>query len=141
MRVDPVTFGRIAYVTKYLSCVTDLPPYLPKPFRLMSRNPGIGATYMQNKSIVDWHRENLACYYPDGKFKRRLPRYLKDKLFDDAMKIEIREQIQESKKNEQNLTSRARNNGYRNKYDFISDTQARFNRKFEKRMKKSRKDI
>lgn len=31
-KLDAVTYGRISYVTKYLSCVTYIPDYLPRPF-------------------------------------------------------------------------------------------------------------
>lgn len=84
--------ARIGYVTKYMSCVLlDLPKYLPKPFRLMSRRPGIGSFYLLNESVLDWHRETLSNYVMDGGFKLPLPRYYRDKIFDDAMKEEIRD--------------------------------------------------
>lgn len=139
--LDSVTFSRIAYVTKYMACVTHLPDYLPKPFRLMSRNPGIGYSYVTNSKIVEWHRQNLACYYPDGNFKRRLPRYIKDKIFDDYQKYLIREQIKIQKHESESLETRARNCGYGNRYDYIFDRNKSFQRKFERQLVKKRKDI
>lgn len=75
-------------------------------------------------------------------FKKRLPRYLKDKIFDDAMKLEIREQIQKIKQNEQinNLVS-ARTGGYSRIGDYKCDQQQKFIRKFNKQLTKKRKDI
>ena len=69
--LDEVTDARISYVTKYLSCVTDLPEWYPKPFRLMSKRPGIGSGYLDKRNLIDWHRVNLACYYPQGDKKLR----------------------------------------------------------------------
>lgn len=142
VKVDSVTHGRIAYCTKYMSCVTDLPDYLPKPFRLMSRRPGIGLSYMEKRDRIEWHRINLANYYPSGEFKRKLPRYLKDKIFDDAMKFEISKQsklYQDEK--ERNLSTVARSGGYSHFSDSLQNERESFERSFNKRMKKNRKDI
>lgn len=87
VKVDPVTPGRIAYVTKYVTMAAgSLPEWLPKPFFLMSRRPGLGFCYLAREERVDWHRRNFNNYYPNGSHKGRLPRYLKDKIFDDNMK-------------------------------------------------------
>lgn len=140
--VDNVTYGRISYVTKYLCSVTDLPPYLPKPFRLMSRRPGIGYNYLLQSNRIFWHRSTLSNFYPQGNLKLRLPRFYKDKIFDDAMKLEISERSKEYIANtyyeQKNL---AQSLGYRSWYDFRVSSEDAFNRKFNKQMKKSRKDI
>lgn len=87
VKIDPINSHRIAYVTKYVTmAAANLPEYLPKPFFLMSRRPGLGECYLQRDDVADWHRQNLISYYPNGKFKCKLPRYYKDKLFDDDMK-------------------------------------------------------
>lgn len=140
-KLDSVTYGRVSYVTKYMSCVTDLPSCLPKPFRLMSRRPAIGSTYLLNRDVIDWHRKTLSCYYPDGRFRRRLPRYLKDKIFDDAMKIEIRENLSQLYNEKKPLGVVARSLGYDSISSYIEARNERFQRKFELRMKKNRKDI
>lgn len=138
--IDNVTLGRVNYVTKYLSCITDLPSYLPKPFRLMSRRPGIGYQYMERKDRVEWHRKNLACYIPSGRFKRRMPRYFKDKIFDDSMKIDIKEQIKNSQ-NEQVTKDiiLAGNYNYSCYESYILDKRQKFERNFERKFKKNRK--
>lgn len=140
--VDKVTSGRIAYVTKYLSCTTNLPEYLPKPFRLMSRRPGLGSVYLEKSSLVDWHRINLANYYPSGNFKHRLPRYLKDKIFDDEMKHEIKESVdiyRKSQYDEDIIISKEL--GYKDYLSFREDSRKRLLRNFERKYKKSRKDV
>lgn len=89
VKVDPVTHSRISYVTKYISCVTFLPDYYPKPFRLMSK--GLGKSYLDKSELISWHRETCNDFVLRGTIKQRLPRYLKDKIFDDEMKAVIHE--------------------------------------------------
>lgn len=89
VKVDPVTHGRISYVTKYISCVTYLPEWYPKPFRLMSK--GLGKSYLYKHELIKWHRDTCNDFVPRGTIKQRLPRYLKDKIFDDDMKSVIHE--------------------------------------------------
>lgn len=47
VKVDKCNEARIAYCTKYMSCVTQIPDYLPKPFRLISK--GMGISYLKKK--------------------------------------------------------------------------------------------
>lgn len=140
VRVDPVTEGRISYVTKYISCITELPKEYTPPFRLISK--GLGANYLESQSRKDWHREHLACYYPDGNRKCRLPRYYKDKIFDDAMKYEIRLQGFERRVEqlEKDIQS-AKEKGYDNFVELRRDNWKRFERNFKKKYVKGRKDI
>lgn len=86
-----VTPGSVSYVAKYvidkkIEYRDEWPTWKEKPFNSMSRNPGIGANYLESNK--NWHRENDS-YNPDefriyamqdGK-KVRLPRYYKDKIF------------------------------------------------------------
>ena len=50
-------------------------------FFLMSRRPAIGSSYLTAKS-KKWHISNDSWYFPDGKFKKPLPRYFRNKIFD-----------------------------------------------------------
>lgn len=142
VKVDLVTYGRISYVTKYMSCVTDLPEHYPPPFRLMSRRPGIGSSYLEKHQLVNWHRQNLANYYPQGSFKSRLPRYLKDKIFDDEMKSEIADimRYQRQQKEFQDV-DKAFKLGYKNFVEYRHSMIEKHVRKFNSKHKKSRKDI
>lgn len=80
-----------AYVSKYL--VNDsLVPYderLPKPRAWISK--GLGKYYLDNSVTVDWHRSAPVEHQfvmQNGR-KGILPRYWRDKIFDDEMKAEI----------------------------------------------------
>lgn len=89
VKVDSCNEARICYCTKYMSCVTVIPKWLPKPFRLISK--GIGLSYISNERLMRWHKDQLNCYYQDGQFKLKLPKYYKDKIFDEDEKRLIRE--------------------------------------------------
>lgn len=139
--VDPVTFGRVSYCTMYVCSVADLPPWLPPTFRLMSRRPGIGSGYLENMRLVDWHRVNLANYLPDGERKRRLPRFLKDKIFDSDMMAQIKEQnVFQSNLIEQ-FGFHFNDSTYYEHMDTTFGAVARFKRKFYDKYVKKRKNI
>lgn len=71
----------IRYVTKYI-----LKDYAGtnQNFYLMSKNLGIG--YIDR--MLEWHRSDVynRSYYPDGPFKKHLPRYYRDRIFTDYEK-------------------------------------------------------
>lgn len=155
VRVDSVNFHRIAYVTKYVSCKTDLPERYDSypPFCLMSRRPGIGHTYFDRYELVSWHRSNLACYCPNGEYKLRMPRYYRDRIFDDDMKSSIREiSALECRIHNNELEHDAVKAGFV-RFDpilhrwcgdvnrYVLSQQNSVKRKFDKKYKKNRKDI
>lgn len=71
----------IRYVTKYI--LKDFGGTKDN-FYLMSKN--LGVNYIER--MLNWHRSDLLerCYYPDGKFKKHLPRYYRDRIFTDNEK-------------------------------------------------------
>lgn len=80
-----------AYVSKYL--VNDsLVPYdkrLPKPRAWISK--GLGKYYLDDPETLEWHRSAPVAHQfvmQNGR-KGILPRYWRDKIFDDEMKAEI----------------------------------------------------
>ena len=80
-----------AYVSKYL--VNDsLVPYderLPKPRAWISK--GLGKYYLDDPEVVDWHRSaplEHQFVMQNGR-KGILPRYWRDKIYDDEMKAVI----------------------------------------------------
>lgn len=87
--VEVTTYGRIGYVTNYFFGLDNLPHGYTKPFRLMSRRPAIGIQYLDKKSMVDWHKENLNNYYPSKQWKLIMPRYYRDKIFNDDERKEL----------------------------------------------------
>lgn len=94
--VKTLNDNRIFYTVKYCFGSIFLPswPYsLPgvKPRRFMSK--GLGLSYLTDE-IIRWHKEDLKTYYQDGRRKLKLPRYLRDKIFNDEELLQIQERTQ-----------------------------------------------
>lgn len=81
-----------AYVAKYLvnTSLVPIPEAADRPFALMSK--GLGIEYL-TPSRVDWHRaaHQVRNYVPVQDRRQVLPRYYRDRIFDDAMKADILE--------------------------------------------------
>lgn len=86
----PLTGGRISYVIRY--------GFLAKldwnkedgrrpPFFLLSKRPAIGLSYL-TPQMVAFHKNADIWYYPDGKWKKPLPRYWRDRIF-SKLELEI----------------------------------------------------
>lgn len=134
--LDTCNENRVAYCTKYMSCQTVLPSYLPKPFRLMSK--GLGISYLNKEKRIAWHKEQLACYYPYKEFKYRLPRYLKDKIFSDDEKQMLKELFGLWYKEDASKQRLLRNNSAY--LTSLVKQQANYKQRYKKKAKK-RKDI
>lgn len=80
--VAEVTEERIKYVTEYCLVRHDIPDYLEPNFRLMSRNPGIGANYVDK--MKRWHlADDSRMFCPDYEGNRcNMPRYYREKIYD-----------------------------------------------------------
>lgn len=93
VRVDPVSDGRVNYVTSYCLDSSFLPPFLNRNFMLCSRRPALGASYLDNDSVVKYHLDNMDDfgYIPtSGKVKKvRLPRYYRDRILSDEQRNKI----------------------------------------------------
>lgn len=93
IRVDPVNDARIHYVTGYCLDGSSLPPYLDKCFMLCSRRPAIGYRFLDVPFIVDYCSSNNTDLYAfsqgDESFFVKIPRYYKDRLFDDELRDRI----------------------------------------------------
>ncbi|AKI26875.1 replication protein VP4 [Microviridae Bog1249_12] len=81
----PMSFGRIHYVVKYgllakLDWNKEQETRKP-PFFLMSQS--IGSCYLTD-DILDYHKKRGVWHYQDGRYKKPLPRYYRDKLFTAA---------------------------------------------------------
>ena len=75
--------ARIHYMTKY-HVNYDKKQHKDKrepEFALMSRKPGIGFHYTQKNA--EWHRENGNLYVINNGYKQNIPRYFKQKIFDE----------------------------------------------------------
>lgn len=80
-----------AYVSKYLVNDSLVPydPRLPKPRAWISK--GLGKYYLDDPTVIEWHRSAPLAHQfvmQNGR-KGILPRYWRDKIFDDEMKALI----------------------------------------------------
>ena len=89
--IGDVNNNRLGYVAKYCLSLGQVPEGQNSLFMLCSRRPAIGDAYLTD-SVSFYHRDGLNDFYRDGKSKRRLPRYYREKLFDDDMKYNLRKQ-------------------------------------------------
>lgn len=94
VKVGSITDASIMYVCKYHVSKTDFPPDAEPSFVLMSRNPGIGSSYVGR--MYDYHNPySDRTYYPDSGSKRRLPRYYKNKLWNEVEREHLEYHIPE----------------------------------------------
>lgn len=90
IHVGTVTQASIMYCLGYL--VNAKAPLMThnrvRPFSLMSRKPGLGASYM-TPAMLEWHRSDRRSYVMVGDEKRHLPRYYKQKIFSKIDQVRI----------------------------------------------------
>lgn len=81
LTVGLVTETRIKYVTEYCLTKDGIPEYLEPNFRLVSRNPGLGAAYVDR--MRNWHLADYERFYVPqrGGDRCNLPRYYRDKIY------------------------------------------------------------
>lgn len=88
VHIRPMSIGRIAYVVRYgyLAKVDwDKSDKRTKPFFLMSRRPALGLNYLTD-AAKKFHKRGDRWYFPDHGYKKSLPRYYRDKLFNKAIR-------------------------------------------------------
>lgn len=76
--------ARLKYCAKYSLNVFGFDELVPKNFLLCSK--GIGRSYIENKDNVLYHKNGLRSFIDMGDYKIPLPRYFRDKIFDDEEK-------------------------------------------------------
>lgn len=96
-----------AYVAKYLVNTSLVPVsvHADRPFALMSK--GLGKSYL-SPDRIEWHRKDhiARLYVPQNGTKQVLPRYLRDKILDDAMRADVLEQcIERAEAQEEEFSS------------------------------------
>ncbi|MEM3318733.1 MAG: hypothetical protein QXT80_04215 [Thermoplasmatales archaeon] len=105
VHIGTVTEDSIAYNTKYImKAVCEYQDQFKddrsfqREFALMSK--GIGKGYSDNESIKRYHNKNLEnCVRDEKGFITPMPRYYKDKLFDEEKREELRKKtVIEAKK-------------------------------------------
>lgn len=70
--------GRIRYMVSYMALPADHKHKTP-PFRVMSRNPGIGKNYVTQ--MGDFHRARSDCVVHDFDQPNAMPRYYMEKIY------------------------------------------------------------
>lgn len=86
--VGDVSQASIHYVTGYvINRYRDYPGRAP-PFATMSRRPGLGANYLQTH--YKYHKDEKRTQVRIGDAVSRLPRYYKDRIFDDWERAYLR---------------------------------------------------
>lgn len=96
VKIGSVTDQSIQYVTKYVLTKSEFPENCEKPFLLMSTRKGIGCSYVVDSNI-NFHKDLLLNSMIElGGVHKRLPRYYRDKIFNDVEKERINEKILEN---------------------------------------------
>ena len=85
VHVGSCTPESINYVCKYLVDNDNNPTEDQRPFAMMSK--GLGAVYLEEN--FKWHKEGLRPYAYNGNSKLSLPRYYKERIFDEHDKTLI----------------------------------------------------
>lgn len=99
IHVAPLNMATIQYAFKYLQKAPTVGKHerddRNKEFQLFSK--GLGRNYL-SQAMVNWHKANIAerMYIPieDGK-KISMPRYYKEKIYDDFEKLKVKEYMME----------------------------------------------
>lgn len=82
--VGAVEDASIHYCTGYILTRSEVPEGRSPNFSIMSRKPGIGASYL-TKEVSAWHRDGSPQdFVYMGTHKKSMPRYYRQKLYSDA---------------------------------------------------------
>lgn len=105
--------GGIHYATKYhVNYDKEFSKDIREPeFATMSKNPGIGASYIEDSG--KWNYENGFLHVMNNGYKQRLPRYYRDRIFDEDTRTLLGElQLQLSETAEAKEVERLKELGY-----------------------------
>lgn len=87
--VSPVTSGRISYIAKYVCKFTDNGVKPVKEFTLQSRKPAIGSQFL-TPELVNQYRMRHQTFVRDGGYKKHMPTYYTNKIYDSEHLKEVR---------------------------------------------------
>lgn len=86
--VTDINIRRLVYTTKYHVNRGVYPTGCAPPFALMSRKPGIGFSYVDK--MREYHEGDIErAHYQLNEYKKKLPRYFKNKLYTDVERQRI----------------------------------------------------
>lgn len=128
-----VNQATIHYCTKYMITKHD-PEYdgREKPFALMSK--GIGQRYVEK--FKEYHTTNMISTYTDiGGVKYPLPRYMKEKIFNDHDKIRISSKNMSYSQRAQIVQDNKIRSGVKSDHEFYAVKHSRLKDHLEKREK------
>lgn len=94
VRVDPISDGRIHYVTGYCLDKSQIPDFLVPNFMLCSRRPALGSNFLDVAGVVDYCESNSTDIWrfvdSHGKSQAvKLPKYYRERLFSDTLNAKI----------------------------------------------------
>lgn len=130
VKIGTVTTDSIAYVTKYI-INRDTTGMDVKPFALMSKN--LGLDYIRKN--WQWHKDGLKNYVMENGFKKHIPRYYSDKLFN----FKEKERIANENLNRIAQRENEEISNFRTSSDYFADRLENRKQKVEKIIKKSKK--
>lgn len=130
----------ISYLAKYIGKTTGISDYaeansLPIPFVLMSRNPAIGAKYLEKDNNFEVHfksLENNKVMLP-GMSDKIIPKYIRRQVYQHYPK-HIKEKFYQKlfdKKSEQNENNLEKRRKYYSNCDSVSDVNCRIMQELE----------
>ena len=138
-QIGTVSHASIHYVTKYHVNKTAFPELANPSFTLMSRNPGIGAKYVDQ---FREHHENKTskAYFTDlGGEKRRLPRYLKEKLYTkpERLLMNLKNDVRQQQEEIENMEHHISKNPNKNYYEYAEEKKLQAIRQFQEKINKN----
>lgn len=95
VKFGEVNIKSILYVCKYHVNRTSYPDGLSPPFVLMSKKPPLGVGYL--KRMYKWHESIDNSYYQLYERKMKLPRYYKNRLYNETKRAKIAEKFKDDR--------------------------------------------
>lgn len=130
------TPARMGYTVGYLSSIDDdsIRRGVPKQFSVMSRGKGLGYQYVAK--FKQWHKDGLKNYTKKNGIYGRLPRYLKEKIFNKEQIFAIREKAKKVwEAIEHNWYYYFKKLNYPDPYETIREMERNFERMLYERQK------
>lgn len=141
--IDHCLPQRINYLASYMCDNKFVPHGMNKNFMLCSRRPAIGSKFLEDENSVHYYRTTLRTLMSIDGRQFPMPRYYKERIFDDDMKEQISEKSKDSYLHEcrQRALTKAQElaSGVHQKeqWDFADDYQRQFDLKRKSIRKKN----
>lgn len=138
VQIGQVNGASIHYVTKYHVNKTDYPEGTEKPFALMSKRPALGSCYIKNYREYHEGYPQRAFYNEIGGIKKRLPRFLKEKLYSkEDLKTIANENVRNATITSEQAELDYKNlNGSENYFKYLVTKKQELNRTYKQKINK-----